>query len=74
MAKAHRGKSVREAQQKTTGQRIRGTCPLCKRTGVKLLYDVTLPGDVKTKVCKQCRRFKAPAPAEPAAEAESADA
>ncbi|MGL4344039.1 MAG: hypothetical protein ACRCTE_02500 [Cellulosilyticaceae bacterium] len=27
----------------------RGTCPLCQRTGVKLLWEKD-----KTKVCKQC--------------------
>jgi transcription elongation factor Elf1 len=31
----------------------RGTCPLCNRTGVKILWDKTEDGK-NTKVCKQC--------------------
>jgi hypothetical protein len=31
----------------------RGTCPLCKRTGVRVLWDTT-EGDQKLKVCKRC--------------------
>jgi len=31
----------------------RGTCPLCNRTGTKLLWEKT-EGDKALKVCKQC--------------------
>ena len=31
----------------------RGTCPVCNRTGVKLLWEKT-DGESKLKVCKIC--------------------
>ena len=31
----------------------RGTCPVCHRTGVKILWE-KIENDVKKKVCKQC--------------------
>ncbi|MGI6440261.1 MAG: hypothetical protein ACOX0W_08390 [Sphaerochaetaceae bacterium] len=48
MAKAHRGAGIRD--QVNNG---RGDCPVCKRTGIKVLYEIELDGS-KTKVCKQC--------------------
>ncbi|MFA5468712.1 MAG: hypothetical protein WC224_06605 [Sphaerochaetaceae bacterium] len=48
MAKAHRGAGIRE--QLFQG---RGTCPVCKRTGVKVLYEHEIDGN-KAMLCKQC--------------------
>ncbi|MFA5447013.1 MAG: hypothetical protein WC233_01910 [Sphaerochaeta sp.] len=48
MSKAHRGSGIRDQYN-----RGRGECPSCKRTGVKILYEVTLDGE-KAKVCKPC--------------------
>ena len=53
MAKTHRGAELRELPN-----RGRGTCPICARTGVKLLYDLTVKGK-NIKVCKKCRKRKA---------------
>ncbi|MBZ0304090.1 MAG: hypothetical protein K8J31_30420 [Anaerolineae bacterium] len=50
MAKHHRGKGIRHLVH-----RGRGTCPLCQRTGVKLLYTLVRDGDTLT-VCKRCRQ------------------
>ena len=47
MAKNHRGKGILD--QFAHG---RGECPVCKREGVKILYEV---GEKKTKVCKVCK-------------------
>jgi len=52
MSKTHRGKGLREAPA-----RGRGTCPVCKRTGVKLLWDGQLNTE-KARVCKKCRGKK----------------
>jgi hypothetical protein len=49
MAKHHRGKGIRNLYN-----RGRGTCPVCKRTGVKLLYTITRGGE-QISVCKRCR-------------------
>lgn len=46
MAKAKRGRNI-----KAVGWR--GTCPVCNRTGVKILWDKTVDGN-KTKCCKAC--------------------
>ena len=46
MSKAHRGKGIR-AQVKSG----RGVCPICKRSGVKVVYEVN-----KLLVCKMCRK------------------
>ena len=62
MAKTKRGKPLRKAE----GARQRGRCPLCSRTGVKLLYELKADGKAK-KVCKQCKNAKLPEA--PAAEA-----
>jgi len=34
--------------------RGRGTCPVCKSTGVKILYDKKLDEETTAKVCKRC--------------------
>ena len=49
MSKAHRGKGI-------SGEvsRARGVCPVCKRSGVKLLYEQEVAGE-KTKICKICK-------------------
>ena len=47
MPKPKRGKLVKN------GQTWRGTCPLCNRTGVKLLWEKSV-GEDKKNVCKQC--------------------
>ncbi|MCL2008789.1 MAG: hypothetical protein FWG77_11975 [Treponema sp.] len=49
MAKPNRGKNLREIPS-----RGRGECPVCKRGGVKLLYEQEAEGK-KIKVCKTCR-------------------
>ena len=53
MAKNHRGAGIRHLPDQG-----RGTCPICKRTGVKLLYPLAIDG-VQTNVCKQCRNKRA---------------
>lgn len=50
MSKAHRGSGIREL--KSSG---RGTCPVCSRTGIKLLYEVEKEGK-KIKICKECNK------------------
>jgi hypothetical protein len=49
MSKAHRGKGLRE-----TAARGRGVCPVCKRDGVKVLYEQEIDG-AKVKICKTCK-------------------
>lgn len=49
MSKAHRGKGLRE-----TLARGRGLCPVCKREGVKVLYEQEIDGN-KVKTCKICK-------------------
>ena len=49
MSKAHRGKGLIE-----TVAHGRGTCPICKRDGVKVLYEQEIEGK-KTKICKVCK-------------------
>ena len=46
MGKSHRGKAAKGT---------RGACPVCGRTGVKLMYPLTVNGQANTMVCKQCR-------------------
>ena len=53
MAKPHRGKTLWKYPN-----RARGTCPLCQRTGVKLLYPVTTATGEQLTVCKRCRARK----------------
>ena len=49
MSKAHRGKGLRDQIA-----RGRGLCPVCKREGVKILYELEADGN-KIKVCKTCK-------------------
>jgi hypothetical protein len=49
MSKAHRGKGLRDQVS-----RGRGTCPVCKRENVKVLYELEA-GGAKVKVCKTCK-------------------
>ena len=49
MSKPHRGKSIRDQ-----ASRGRGECPVCKRSGVKILYEQDAGGK-KIKVCKICK-------------------
>ncbi len=75
VSKAHRGKGIREEQN-----RGRGTCPVCKKSAVKVLYEQEIDG-AKTKICKICKAAiknkkaaeKASAPAEAAPAEESAE-
>ncbi len=49
MSKAHRGRGIKD--------RIRcgrATCPLCKRTAVKALFEQEFDGK-KVSLCKQCK-------------------
>ncbi len=48
MSKSHRGSGIREIVSKG-----RGTCPVCKRTGIKLLHEHEV-NEKKIMVCKQC--------------------
>ena len=49
MSKAHRGKGIYDLFN-----RGRGTCPVCSKTGIKLLYEQEANGQ-KIKVCKPCK-------------------
>lgn len=49
MAKGYRGNNI-----KTTGWR--GTCPICKREKVKLLWIGTDDEDNDLKICKICNK------------------
>ena len=49
MSKAHRGKGLRE-----NFNRGRGTCPVCKKTGIKVIYEQEIDG-VKQNICKICK-------------------
>lgn len=49
MSKAHRGKGTVEFHN-----RGRANCPVCKRTAIKVVYDVEV-GEKKLTVCKQCK-------------------
>jgi hypothetical protein len=51
MSKTHRGKGIRHLPAHG-----RGTCPVCGRTRIKLLYPRTLPNGQEAKVCKKCRK------------------
>lgn len=48
MAKAKRGSGLKKDSQ------WRGNCPICERTGVKLLWEGTKDED-KVSVCKYCK-------------------
>jgi rRNA maturation endonuclease Nob1 len=47
MAKTKRGNNIKKIPN------WRGSCPVCNRTGVKLLWD-TIVDSKKIKVCKVC--------------------
>ena len=49
MSKAHRGKGLRD-----NFNRGRGTCPVCKKTGVKVIYEHEIDG-AKQNICKICK-------------------
>jgi hypothetical protein len=49
MAKTHRGKGL-----VTLVSHGRATCPLCKRTAVKVVYEVTVK-EKTIKICKTCK-------------------
>ncbi len=49
MSKAHRGKGLI-----ATASHGRGTCPVCKREGVKVVYEQEIDGK-KAKICKTCK-------------------
>jgi len=49
MSKAHRGKGIRELPAHG-----RGSCPVCKRENVKILYEQEIAGS-KQKICKVCK-------------------
>lgn len=49
MSKAHRGRGLVELPSKG-----RGECPICKRKGVKVVYDLEANGK-KLKICKICK-------------------
>jgi len=53
MGKSHRGTGIRNEPG-----RGRGACPICRRTGTKLLYDVKMSEETTIKVCKRCRKTK----------------
>ena len=52
MAKTHRGKVMRELPG--CG---RGTCPICGRTGIKIVFEIT-KDEQTLKVCKRCNKKK----------------
>jgi hypothetical protein len=52
MGKNHRGRGIWD--QPNHG---RGTCPVCGRTGVKVLYEVKT-AEKPIKVCKLCKNHK----------------
>ncbi len=49
MAKTHRGKGL-----KTLVRQGRAACPLCKRTAVKVVHEVTIK-EKTIKICKTCK-------------------
>ncbi len=50
MSKAHRGSGIRELVKGG-----RGTCPVCKRSGVKIMYENEI-NEKKVMVCKECNK------------------
>jgi ribosomal protein L37AE/L43A len=49
MSKAHRGSGLKD--QPKGG---RGKCPVCKKTGIKIVYEYEFEGK-KIKICKNCK-------------------
>ncbi|HAH60965.1 MAG TPA: hypothetical protein DCL73_02560 [Treponema sp.] len=73
MSKNHRGTGLRALPAHG-----RGVCPICKKSDIKVIYEVEVDGQ-KVKVCKYCNaalknkaKKAAPAKAAPAAAAEPA--
>ena len=68
MSKNHRGTGLRSLPAHG-----RGVCPICKKSDIKVIYEVEVDGQ-KVKVCKYCNaalknKAKAAAPAKVAADA-----
>lgn len=51
--KAHRGKTLLKLPSHG-----RGTCPVCKATRIKVLYEIVTGDGNKLKVCKRCQNKK----------------
>ena len=49
MSKGHRGKGI-----KSLVKHGRSACPVCKRSAVKVLYEITIK-EKTVKVCKTCK-------------------
>ncbi|MGA2641601.1 MAG: hypothetical protein ABSG21_11950 [Spirochaetia bacterium] len=49
MGKTHRGKGLKDQVRQG-----RGECPVCKRTGVKVVFEAQVK-DKTIKVCKTCK-------------------
>ena len=49
MSKAHRGSGIREQVN-----RGRGTCPVCRRSGIKTVFEYETEGK-KVNICKTCK-------------------
>ncbi len=49
MSKAHRGVEIRNLLN-----RGRGKCPICRRTGIKVLFEQEI-NEKKVNICKQCK-------------------
>jgi hypothetical protein len=49
-SKPHRGKTLLKLESHG-----RGTCPVCKATRIKVLYELILGDGNKIKVCKRCQ-------------------
>ena len=49
MSKSHRGKGIRELVSHG-----RGVCGICKKEGIKTLYEQDIDGQ-KVKICKYCK-------------------
>ncbi len=52
-AKTHRGKTLLKLPSHG-----RGTCPVCKATRIKVLYEIVTGDGNKLKVCKRCQNRK----------------
>lgn len=50
MSKNNRGKGL-----KTVANRGRGTCPVCKRTGIKVIFESKIEENT-VKTCKECNK------------------
>jgi len=51
--KAHRGKTLLKMPS-----RGRGTCPICKATRIKVLYNLITGDGKNVNVCKRCKNKK----------------